>query len=280
MPEVERVSGKHRPRRGRGRDETALAWVKWGSVLVIASLASFFVSLYWIAPRVYPSRSPADTSPQVSMEETALSESHVAPPTIADRERPGSRVREPRSRPTTESLGEARPEAPAEESHHVAEAPLAGGTTGTAAPQSVTVRPAPEPAPSVDLPSQPAAPARDWPKATISPARDAVPSDEPASPTAKAEGAEPSPGARTEDAASNGEGALFRVEVGAPATRADAERLASELRQHGFASHVVVEGNIIHVQAGAFRSRRNAERLATRLGDKGYAATIAGGPDE
>lgn len=278
MPEVERVSGKHRPRRGRGRDETALAWVKWGSVLVIASLASFFVSLYWIAPRVYPSRSPADTSPQVSRDEADLTENRVALPTIEDRERVGSREHKPR--PATESVREARPETRAEESRHVAETPLTGGTTGTEAPQSVTVRPAPEPAPSVDLPSQPAAPARDWPKATISPARDAVPSDEPASPTAKAEGAEPSPGARTEDAASNGEGALFRVEVGAPATRADAERLASELRQHGFASHVVVEGNIIHVQAGAFRSRRNAERLATRLGDKGYAATIAGGPDE
>jgi len=153
MPEVERVSGKHRPRRGRGRDETALAWVKWGSILVVASLASFFVSLYWIAPRVYPSRSPADTSPQVSRDEADLTENRVALPTIEDRERVGSREHKPR--PATESVREARPETRAEESRHVAETLLTGGTTGTEAPQSPRRRsiclPSPPPLPGIGL---------------------------------------------------------------------------------------------------------------------------------
>lgn len=80
-----------------------------------------------------------------------------------------------------------------------------------------------------------------------------------------------------EEAGGAGPSSLFRVEVGAPESRQESERLAAELRENGFSATVVAEGGLYRVQVGAFRSRQNAERLASDLAGKGYAATVTAG---
>lgn len=267
MPGMERAPGGHRSGRGRSRQGTALTWAKWGSILVLASLASFFVSLYWIAPRVHPSRGMADAGSGLPADGETPGGSRAGEPARPGSEASGLRVREPQPEPSARPSSEANPEPHAGDKSRTPAASAAGDAVGADAQGGATVRPAPDSA----VPAAMAPAVGESSDVAAVPGGDPAAAGTPAAPVAAADAA---------NQPSTGDAALFRVEVGAPATRADAERLASDLRKQGFPSHVIAEGSIVHVQAGAFRSRRNAEALATSLGNKGYAATIAGGPAE
>ncbi len=66
---------------------------------------------------------------------------------------------------------------------------------------------------------------------------------------------------------------LYRVQVGAFSSEANAERLAQELERKGY-QVLVTPGSLHRVQVGAFAERGNAEALKQELEDKGYPAAI------
>ncbi len=73
---------------------------------------------------------------------------------------------------------------------------------------------------------------------------------------------------------SSSEGArLYRVQVGAFSSEANARSLADELGKLGY-QVLVVPGPLHRVQVGAFSQRQNAERLKGELEGKGYPAVI------
>ncbi len=66
---------------------------------------------------------------------------------------------------------------------------------------------------------------------------------------------------------------LYRVQVGAFSSEANARSLANELANKGY-QVVVIPGSLYRVQAGAFSQRDNAETLKRELEGKGYPAVI------
>ena len=68
---------------------------------------------------------------------------------------------------------------------------------------------------------------------------------------------------------------LYRVQVGAFSSEANARSLADELGKMGY-QVLVIPGSLHRVQVGAFSQRQNAERLKEELEGKGYPAVIMG----
>lgn len=160
---------------------------------------------------------------------------------------------------------------------------------------------APTPGPlTVDEPSLPAAvspslPAEkpDPPAAAVSPPQDAgagapapsaapqpavVPlSPPPPPPPPPRPALTPTPSPPTAGAPSPAAGGWF-VQLGSFAQRANAERLAGELRAKGFSSLVVPgggsSGGLFRVRAGPVGDRTTAEELAARLGRAGYPGQV------
>jgi cell division protein FtsN len=80
----------------------------------------------------------------------------------------------------------------------------------------------------------------------------------------------PSPGVTAASPA----GRMYRVQIGAFGSRANADERAAALRAAGFSPYVVREGTLFKVRAGVFRERSEAEALAERLRARGFAVTI------
>ena len=73
-------------------------------------------------------------------------------------------------------------------------------------------------------------------------------------------------------------GVLYRVQTGAYAERANADRLLAELRNRGyetFMTTVDIGGRILYrVQVGAYSNRSNAEAMRSKLMADGYDSVI------
>jgi cell division septation protein DedD len=69
---------------------------------------------------------------------------------------------------------------------------------------------------------------------------------------------------------------LYRVQVGAFSSEANARGLADELVGKGYDA-IVIPGSLHRVQVGAFSQRENAETLKTELEGKGYPAVVIAG---
>lgn len=69
---------------------------------------------------------------------------------------------------------------------------------------------------------------------------------------------------------------LYRVQVGAFSSEANARGLADELISKGYQA-LVIPGSLHRVQVGAFSQRENAETLKRELEGKGYPAVIISG---
>lgn len=70
------------------------------------------------------------------------------------------------------------------------------------------------------------------------------------------------------------DGGLFIVQVGAFASRENADGLVDRLRADGFSPYVVRDGNLLKVRVGAFRDRALADALVARLRAKGYSVAV------
>ncbi|NMB46208.1 MAG: hypothetical protein GX998_07310 [Firmicutes bacterium] len=69
---------------------------------------------------------------------------------------------------------------------------------------------------------------------------------------------------------------LYRVQVGAFSSEANARGLADELISKGYEA-LVIPGSLHRVQVGAFSQRDNAETLKRELEGKGYPAAVISG---
>ena len=66
----------------------------------------------------------------------------------------------------------------------------------------------------------------------------------------------------------------YRVQVGAYADKANADRMAAKLKADGFNTYMVKFNGLYKVQTGAFAVKSNAEALANQLKAKGYDVYI------
>jgi len=71
----------------------------------------------------------------------------------------------------------------------------------------------------------------------------------------------------------SGQGALYRVQVGAFSSRANAERVVNQLKELGYEA-IISSGPPYRVQTGAFASRDNAVRLGEELKAKGFEVAV------
>ena len=69
------------------------------------------------------------------------------------------------------------------------------------------------------------------------------------------------------------QGALYRVQVGAFSSRANAERVVNQLKELGYEA-IISSGPPYRVQTGAFASRDNAVRLGEELKAKGFEVAV------
>lgn len=71
-------------------------------------------------------------------------------------------------------------------------------------------------------------------------------------------------------------GTLYRVQVGAYAKKANAERQLDKMKELGYndAFIAVVDGKLYRVQVGAFANKRNAEKLRDEINAKGIRAIV------
>lgn len=67
---------------------------------------------------------------------------------------------------------------------------------------------------------------------------------------------------------------FYRVQVGAFASKANADKLLKELKEKGFSGYVRKIGLFYKVQLGAFSVKLNAERLRDKLKAAGYNSFI------
>ena len=68
---------------------------------------------------------------------------------------------------------------------------------------------------------------------------------------------------------------LYRPQVGAFKERANADRLAKELKAKGYSTYIVQMDGLYKVQTGAFRDRDNADRMVDKLRADGYTVYIS-----
>ena len=63
---------------------------------------------------------------------------------------------------------------------------------------------------------------------------------------------------------------LYRVQTGAFAVKANADKLAAELKGKGFDTYIVQVDGLYKVQVGAYSVRENADAMAAKLTAAGY----------
>ena len=68
---------------------------------------------------------------------------------------------------------------------------------------------------------------------------------------------------------------LYRPQVGAFKDKANADRLAAELKAKGYSTYIVQADGLYKVQTGAFIDKANADRMADKLRADGYAVYIS-----
>ena len=68
---------------------------------------------------------------------------------------------------------------------------------------------------------------------------------------------------------------MYRPQVGAFKEKANAERMAVELKAKGYSTYIVQMDGLYKVQTGAFRARDNADRMADKLKADGYTVYIS-----
>lgn len=71
-----------------------------------------------------------------------------------------------------------------------------------------------------------------------------------------------------------GDGTIYRVQVGAFSVKANADKLASELKGKGIDCMVVSSGSYYKVQCGAYSVRANADAQVSKLKSLGYEAIV------
>lgn len=67
---------------------------------------------------------------------------------------------------------------------------------------------------------------------------------------------------------------LYRVQTGAFGVKANADRLAAELKSKGFSTYIVLINGLYKVQVGAFSVKENAQNMLALLQGSGYNAFI------
>ena len=65
-------------------------------------------------------------------------------------------------------------------------------------------------------------------------------------------------------------GSIYRVQTGAFGVKANADKLAAELKAKGFDTYIVKVDNLYKVQVGAYVVKANADAMAARLKKTGY----------
>lgn len=71
-----------------------------------------------------------------------------------------------------------------------------------------------------------------------------------------------------------GSGTLYRVQTGAFAKKANADKLAADLKAKGFDTYIVKAGALYKVQVGAYSKKDNATAMAAKLKAAGYSTYI------
>jgi len=79
--------------------------------------------------------------------------------------------------------------------------------------------------------------------------------------------------AAPQQSGSTTQGTLYRVQVGAFSSRANADRLVAQLKELGYDA-IVSDGPPYRVQTGAFSSRENALRFSEELKAKGFEVAV------
>lgn len=69
-------------------------------------------------------------------------------------------------------------------------------------------------------------------------------------------------------------GTMYKVQLGAFAKRANAEKLEKELEAKGYEAYITEKNDLYRVQLGAFSKKENAETLKAALVAKGYQCYI------
>ena len=69
-------------------------------------------------------------------------------------------------------------------------------------------------------------------------------------------------------------GTLYRVQTGAFAKKANADKLAADLKAKGFDTYIVKAGALYKVQVGAYSKKDNATAMAAKLKAAGYSTFI------
>lgn len=69
-------------------------------------------------------------------------------------------------------------------------------------------------------------------------------------------------------------GTLYRVQTGAFAKKANADKLAADLKAKGFDTYIVTVDNLYKVQVGAYSKKENATAMAAKLKAAGYSTYI------
>lgn len=69
-------------------------------------------------------------------------------------------------------------------------------------------------------------------------------------------------------------GTLYRVQTGAFAKKANADKLAADLKAKGFDTYIVKAGALYKVQVGAYSKKDNATAMAAKLKAAGYSTYI------
>jgi cell division protein FtsN len=97
----------------------------------------------------------------------------------------------------------------------------------------------------------------------------------------RAEAPAPKPSTRSSVKAEKSSGGSYRVQVGAYASRENAERLARELMDRGYnaavRSTISQDRTLYRVQLGLFKSRSDAQTLIGHLEDDGYQPAVSMG---
>ena len=83
--------------------------------------------------------------------------------------------------------------------------------------------------------------------------------------------AKPSTGTGTQEPA---KGTIYRVQCGAYAVKANADKLAAQLEKKGFDTYIVVVGNLYKVQTGAYSVKANADKQMAKVKAAGFDAFI------
>lgn len=67
---------------------------------------------------------------------------------------------------------------------------------------------------------------------------------------------------------------LYKVQIGAFQSKANADKLANEAKSKGFNSVVLLVNGLYKVQIGAFASQANADALAAKAKNAGFTAIV------